>query len=206
MTQKMGKGPDLLSPASGKALLRLARSTIARKLGMPLAGDLVECDSLSEKEDLREKSGTFVTLKRRGELRGCIGSLVACESIVDSIRNNAVNAAFCDSRFPPLTREELPEVVLEISILSEPAPLTYTDAEDLLRKLRPGRDGVIIRKGSLGATFLPQVWEQLPRVEDFLAHLCSKACLPAESWRQGDLEVSTYTVQHFEEEPGEIGR
>jgi len=206
MTPKMDKDPALLSAASGRALLRLARSTIARKLGMPLTPDPGECDSLSETEALQEKCGTFVTLKRQGELRGCIGSLVACESIVDGIRSNAINAAFCDSRFPPLTREELPEVVLEISILSEPEPLTYADAEDLLRKLRPGHDGVVIRKGALGATFLPQVWEQLPRPEDFLSHLCSKARLPAGSWRQGDLEVSTYTVQHFEEKPGETDR
>ena len=207
MTKRTDKGRDALSNAAGKALLRLARTTIAEKLGRPQTEeDRAACETLRTEEALQRKCGTFVTIKMRGELRGCIGSLVACESIVDGVRSNALNAAFCDSRFRPLTMEELPEIVLEISILSEPAPLAYTDADDLLGKLRPGEDGVIIRKGSLAATFLPQVWEQLPRPEDFLSHLCGKARLPPEYWRQGDLEVSTYTVQHFEEKQGGAGR
>ena len=143
--------------------------------------------------------GTFVTLTIKGELRGCIGSLEGREPIVDGVRHNAVNAAFHDPRFRPLGRQELDKVTIEVSILSEPQPLAYTDGEDLLGRLRPGTDGVIIRKGYASATFLPQVWEQLPDKEEFLTHLCLKAGLAPDAWRRGDLEVLTYQVQYFEE-------
>ena len=89
---------------------------------------------------------------------------------------------------------------MEISILTDPKPLIYSDAEDLLKKLRSGIDGVILKKGYRQSTFLPQVWEQLPEKEDFLNHLCLKAGLDRNAWRKGDLEVSTYQVQAFEEE------
>ena len=116
------------------------------------------------------------------------------------MRVNAINAAFRDPRFPPLSRDELNRIKIEVSILTNPRPLEYKDAQDLLAKLRPGIDGVIIKKGFHEATFLPQVWEQLPRKEDFLTHLCLKAGLDGDAWRRGDLEVSTYQVQAFEEE------
>ena len=87
-----------------------------------------------------------------------------------------------------------------MSVLTEPVPLDYTDADDLLVKLNPGVDGVIIKKGYASATFLPQVWEQLPQPEPFLSHLCMKAGLPAGQWRKGGLTVLVYRVQYFEEE------
>ena len=90
-------------------------------------------------------------------------------------------------------------VKIEISILTDPKPVKFTDAEDLLEKLRPGIDGVIIKRGHYQATFLPQVWDQLPRKEDFLNHLCLKAGMDGDSWQEGDLEVFTYQVQAFEE-------
>ncbi len=117
------------------------------------------------------------------------------------MRRNALNAAFHDSRFSPLAREELEEIAIEVSILTEPVLLAYADGGDLLTKLRKGMDGVILRKGSQSATFLPQVWEQLPRTEDFLSHLCRKAWLPPDAWRRERLEVFVYQVQHFSESP-----
>jgi AmmeMemoRadiSam system protein A len=87
-----------------------------------------------------------------------------------------------------------------VSILTEPKPLIYTDVDDLLEKLRPDIDGVIIKKGYHQSTFLPQVWKQLPKKEDFLAHLCLKAGLGADAWEQEHLEISTYQVQAFDEE------
>jgi len=140
-----------------------------------------------------------VTLKHKGQLRGCIGNLSASETVSDGVRRNAVNAAFHDPRFSPLTLPELADIAIEVSVLTEPQPLSFTDAQDLLRQLRPTIDGVIIRQGYASATFLPQVWDQLPKKEDFLGHLCLKAGLPREAWKQGKLQVSTYQVQYFEE-------
>ena len=113
---------------------------------------------------------------------------------------NAINAAFRDPRFSPLAKDEWGKVKIEISILSKPQPCPYTDTTDLLNKLRPGRDGVIIKKGHSQATFLPQVWDQLPDQKEFLTHLCSKAGLDGNAWQRDRLEVSTYQVQAFEEE------
>ncbi|OGQ99909.1 MAG: AMMECR1 domain-containing protein [Deltaproteobacteria bacterium RIFOXYD12_FULL_55_16] len=188
-----------LTEEQGKALLWLARETIARQLGLEAhepGGDIAA--SLRDQE-LQGKRGTFVTLKEHGELRGCIGSLAALESIVESVKRNALHAAFNDSRFSPVRENELAAIELEISILTEPTTLAYADAADLLRSLQVGIDGVILRKGAQGATFLPQVWEQLPRPEDFLSHLCHKAGLPAEAWRSEGLDVFTYRVQYFAE-------
>ncbi|MBT8331768.1 MAG: AMMECR1 domain-containing protein, partial [Deltaproteobacteria bacterium] len=88
---------------------------------------------------------------------------------------------------------------IEVSILSEPQLLNYGDSDDLVEKLRPSVDGVIVRKDLASATFLPQVWEQLPETPDFLSHLCTKAGLAATAWRKTRLEISTYQVQHFSE-------
>jgi AmmeMemoRadiSam system protein A len=142
-----------------------------------------------------------VTLKLHGKLRGCIGTLSSSETVAEGVRRNAVNAAFHDPRFPPLSEAELGQIRIEVSVLTEPQPLEFADSEDLLRKLRPKVDGVIIRKAHASATFLPQVWEELPKKEDFLSHLCLKAGLPRDDWRRSPLEVSTYQVQHFEEQP-----
>ena len=150
-------------------------------------------------EALKARCGTFVTLKIAGNLRGCIGSLSAEESILDGIKRNAVNAAFHDPRFSPVTVEEIEDVDIEISILTKPQPLEYIDSIDLISRLRVNVDGVILQKGRAGATFLPQVWEQLPRPENFLSHLCVKAGLSANAWENTRLKISTYQVQYFEE-------
>jgi len=134
-----------------------------------------------------------------GQLRGCIGNLTSNEPLESGVRRNAINAAFHDPRFAPLNASDLAQIEIEISILSEPRPLKYRDGDDLLNKLRPNIDGVIIRQQAASATFLPQVWEQLPQPQDFLAHLCIKAGLAADSWRNSQLEVSSYQVQYFEE-------
>ena len=132
-------------------------------------------------------------------MRGCIGNLTSTESVLDGVKRNAVNAAFHDPRFSSLSAAELDRTEIEVSILTEPLPLEYRDTRDLIQKLRVNVDGVIIRKGHSSATFLPQVWEQLPRPEDFLTHLCMKAGLPSDAWKSSELEVLTYQVQYFEE-------
>jgi len=186
-----------LSQHQGQTLIKLARETISQKLGH--VSDKIDPDSLRDL-DFQERRGTFVTLTIDGRLRGCIGSLQTTASILEGVRRNAVNAAFHDPRFSKLEAENLDKIEIEVSILTDPQPLEYLDGMDLLAKLRPHVDGVILRKGSASATFLPQVWEQLPRPEDFLSQLCRKAGLPAIEWKKGKLKILTYQVQYFEEE------
>jgi AmmeMemoRadiSam system protein A len=178
----------------------LARQTLSGHFGQ--AVDPAEAQDLKARLDdpaLTALGATFVTLTIDGRLRGCIGSLSATAPIVTSVRDNTLNAALRDPRFAPLSLPELAQVHIEVSVLSEPAALAYTDADDLLSKLRPGIDGVIVKKGAAGATFLPQVWQQLPRPEAFLDHLCMKAGLAPDQWRRGDLALQVYRVQYFEE-------
>ncbi len=195
MEEPMSKKGDL-TEVQGEYLLSEARKTIQTHFSGKTAGP-------RETKDLpaifNEKRGTFVTLTIRGNLRGCIGHIIPQESLIEGIRENAINAAFRDPRFSPLTGDEWQNVHIEISILTEPKPLTYTNGNDLLSKLRPGIDGVILKKGFHQSTFLPQVWEQLPDKKAFLNHLCLKAGLDGDAWKKGDLEVSTYQVQAFEE-------
>ena len=189
-----------LSEAQGQVLVMLARHTLMDRLGKQIPQ--AEIDSLSsalKDSCFKSQCGTFVTLKINGLLRGCIGNLTSDTPLASGVRRNAINAAFHDPRFAPLGTSELDRVEIEISILSEPQPLKYRDGDDLVKKLRPHIDGVIIRKDHASATFLPQVWEQLPRPQDFLTHLCMKAGLGADSWQNPELEVSTYQVQYFEE-------
>lgn len=188
-----------LTEEQGKALLWLARETIGRRLGLEARQPEPDIAARLRDPALQNRRGTFVTLKEHGELRGCIGSLAAADPIVEGVKRNALHAAFDDSRFRPVQEHELPAIEMEVSILTEPTPLAYQSAEELLRTLRVGTDGVIIRRGVQGATFLPQVWEQLPDPKEFLAHLCRKAGLPADAWRMENLEVLTYRVQYFEE-------
>ena len=191
---------NTLSPEQGKVLLSLARQTIAGRLNLYVSTE----EQQTTENDLRDHAfnkdrGTFVTLHKHGALRGCIGTIAPVESIAEGIRRNAVNAAFGDSRFPSLTPEEFTQVDIELSILTNPEPLAYTDGVDLVSKLRPNIDGVILRAGVASATFLPQVWEQLPRAEDFLSNLCLKAGLSSDAWHNKQLEVQIYQVHHFSE-------
>jgi AmmeMemoRadiSam system protein A len=185
-----------LTEKEGLYLLDVARKTIEKRLFGRAEQDLEDSD-LSPK--YLEKRGTFVTLNKDGNLRGCIGHILPQEALIHGIRENAINAAFRDPRFNPLSKEEWDSIQIEISILTEPRPLEYSDVDDLLKKLRPGVDGVILKKGYLQATFLPQVWDQLPDKEEFLTHLCVKAGLDAYSWKKEKLEIMTYQVQAFEE-------
>lgn len=188
-----------LSKKQGTALLDIARNTIQEKLGVSCTLS-PSCEGMLKDESLKAKCGTFVTLTMNGQLRGCIGCLDSRDPIIEGIRRNAVNAAFQDPRFRPLSRKELEDVHIEVSILTEPEVCEYSCTEDLLDKLRPGIDGVIIRCGFASATFLPQVWEQLPDKEEFLTHLCMKAGLPGDAWQGNKLEVQLYQVQCFEED------
>jgi len=187
---------DNLTEEEGRYLITLARKTIENRLFDQKDQSQSDGD-LSPKYS--ERRGTFVTLTIDGNLRGCIGHIIPQESLLEGVRVNAINAAFRDPRFRPLSKKEWEKIKIEVSILTDPKPLQYSDADDLLNKLRPGIDGVIIKKGFSQATFLPQVWEQLPDKKEFLTHLCMKAGLDGSEWKRGELEVSIYQVQAFEE-------
>ena len=189
---------QMLAIEQGRALVALARRVIGERLGGPPPSTTSSLPSATDPA-LQNRQGTFVTIKIRGQLRGCIGNLAGTTSIYEGIRQNALNAAFHDPRFPPLRPEEFAAIHIAISVLTPAQPLAHQGGADLLDKLRPGIDGVIIRKGAAGATFLPQVWEQLPRPTDFLAHLCRKAGLPPDAWQGADLAVATYQAQYFAE-------
>ena len=181
-------------------MVKLARHTIFKKL----AAKSDHRKLISQPPGLMDKifqahCGTFVTLKIQGQLRGCIGNLTATKSVLEGVKRNAINAAFHDPRFASLTAAELERTKIEVSILTSPRRLEYRDSQDLIHKLRVNVDGVILRKDQASATFLPQVWEQLSRPEDFLSHLCQKAGLSADAWKRSEPEVLTYQVQSFEE-------
>ena len=184
----------VLTKEQGEALLQIARKTIAGQLGVQTGS------SVSEEAIPDAECGTFVTLKINGQLRGCIGNLQAEGSVAEGVKRNALSAAFHDSRFSPLSEKEFAAIEIDISVLSPSQRLEYSDGEDLVSKLRPGIDGVILKHGNAGATFLPQVWDQLPTPEQFLGHLCRKAGLPENSWRDLHPDIEIYQVQCFEEE------
>jgi AmmeMemoRadiSam system protein A len=192
------KGRSKLSEEEGKELLKVARETIQNVLLKKQGEGKGRGAAISPR--FSEKRGTFVTLTIKGRLRGCIGHITPQEPLIEGVRANAIQAAFRDPRFEPLSRDEFDKMRIEVSILTEPQPLPYSGADDLKKTLRPGTDGVIIKKSYQQATFLPQVWEQLPDSESFLSHLCMKAGLEGDAWMHEKLQVFTYQVQAFEEE------
>jgi len=150
------------------------------------------------KKKYSKKQASFVTLteKSTGDLRGCIGSLIPRQELWKDVQENAINAAFSDYRFSPLEKNELNKVKIEVSILSIPKSLKYKDEKDLLSKLNP-KLGLILKKGFSSATFLPQVWEQLPDKIEFLENLAQKAGLNKNDWKTASFEF--YTVEKEEE-------
>ena len=154
---------DLLDKRQGQMLLELARNTLEHRLKNGKNPHKPDEPALSQ------RAAAFVTLKIDGSLRGCIGNLEPVGTLWQGVRDNTLNAAFNDHRFSPLTSDELSAVHLSISILSPPKPLDYKEQEELPSKLRPGIDGVILRDGRRSATFLPQVWQQLPSPNNFWA-------------------------------------
>ena len=170
----------------GHALLTIARSAIAERLGL---GNFEKAEHAA----LQQHSATFVTLKKTGQLRGCIGSLRAARPLAIDVRENAIAAAFHDPRFAPLAAAEFRSTSVEVSLLSAAERVNVGSEEELLAQLRPGVDGLILEYGRHRATFLPQVWEALADPREFLAALKQKAGLPEGFWHAG-LSVSRYGV------------
>jgi len=186
--------PDRLSSEEKKILLILARQAISQAVnGEPLP----PLDLKLFPERLGRLGATFVTLMEDGELRGCVGALEAYQSLAEDVQEHAVAAALHDYRFNPVSVDEVPRLRIEVSRLTEPQPLIYTGEQDLLSKLRPGIDGIILKDGLRRATFLPQVWEKLPDPVEFLGHLCLKMGGPGNLWQCRPLRVFTYQVEEF---------
>lgn len=128
-------------------------------------------------EVFNQLGASFVTIEKNGNLRGCIGSIVAHTTLIDDLISNAKNAAFNDSRFNPVKKDEINELEIAISILSEPKEIIFSDENDLLDKITPFVDGIIIKEGKHQAVYLPSVWEMLPNKREFLNSLKLKAGL-----------------------------
>jgi hypothetical protein len=190
--------PENYAAPERKLLLDLARRTLTCVVTNPdLSGFEVNARGLPPQ--LSETKACFVTLTENGGLRGCIGHIVPQEPLYQAVEDNARNAATRDPRFVPVQPGEAGKIKIEISVLTEPKPLLFTSPEDLLAKLQPGKDGVVLKLDGHSATFLPQVWEQLPDKVEFLNHLSEKAgCAPGD-WRKPGTSVLIYHVEAFKE-------
>ena len=184
-------GQHQAAATKGHTLLPIARASISTALGRPLQAQ--------EHEPWLQDSGAcFVTLSQRGQLRGCIGTLEARRSLLADVKANALAAAFADPRFSPLAAFELAHTEIEISLLSAMHAMKFDSETHALAQLQPGIDGVVFEYAHYRSTFLPQVWEQLPSVPEFMAHLKHKAGLPHDFWATG-VRLQRYSVSKFKE-------
>ena len=188
---------ERLTDEDKRTLLRLAREA----LQCGVEGQAMPALNLQALTPILQEDGaSFVTLTIAGELRGCIGALEPYQPLAEDVREHAVAAALDDPRFRPVSPAEVDRINIEVSRLTLPKVLEYSSPEDLLEQLRPGIDGVILRSGIRRATFLPQVWKDLPDKEEFLDHLCySKLGVAPDTWRRKHLDVFTYEVEEFGE-------
>ncbi|MDH4944407.1 AmmeMemoRadiSam system protein A [Sulfurimonas sp. C5] len=177
-------------------LLRIAKSAILEELDQSYSFDLK--DVIDKYPFLEKKGACFVTLHSHKDLRGCIGSIIAHQTLLRDLIDNAYAAAFSDPRFSPLEFKELHNINLEISLLSSPELIEYSDYTDLLEKLEPNKDGLIINHNGYQGTFLPQVWEQLQTPELFLEHLAYKANLTPSVYLNHP-KIYRYRVETIEE-------
>jgi AmmeMemoRadiSam system protein A len=182
----------VLDATTGRALVELAGRTLAA-----VTAEEALPEPPTTPGGLAGPGAAFVTLQRDGHLRGCIGSLEAHRSLAEDVIANARAAALEDPRFPPLTSGELPGLHVEVSVLSAPEPFPFTDEADLLARLQPGVDGLILKAGPVNrGTFLPAVWESLPEPRVFLTELRRKAGLPGD-YPLTETQLWRYTTHAF---------
>jgi len=199
-SSKAGAASKVLTDREKAFLVDLARRTLSDTIQY---GKTPVVDADIATDGISKKLACFVTLdKRRTGLRGCIGMFEAREPLYANIISRTIAAATGDPRFPKVRPDELGDIKIEISVLTPPEDLAYSSPEDLLEKLVPLRDGVIITTRYGSSTFLPQVWEQLPDKEEFLEHLCRKHGAPAGEWTEGPerVRVQLYHAEVFGEE------
>lgn len=181
----------LINQQDSKILLHAAKNCIEHGITYGLPSEIKLTDY---PETLQKKQASFVTLHKHKQLRGCIGSLQASMPLIADVVKNAFMAAFRDPRFVPVTTIEIPEIELDISVLSIPEPINFTSEADLIQQIRPGIDGLILRDQNSSGTFLPSVWEQIPDPNSFLKHLKQKAGLPPDYWSE-NIQIERYTTQ-----------
>jgi len=190
----VGSQGDPFTPDERKWLLALARRTVEAAV----RGEaLPTIDGTRLPEKFTESKGCFVTLNKDGELRGCVGSIFPQEPLYQAIIRRAQDASLHDTRFKPVTREELEQIEIEVSVLTVPELLEFSTPEELLAKLRPHRDGVVLRLAYRESTYLPQVWEQLPDKEAFLSTLSEKAGLSPDAWKHPMTTILVYQAEAF---------
>jgi len=187
---------DIYTPDEQAQLLSIARYTLEVAAA---SGSRPHLDLESLPAKLREERACFVTLHIADDLRGCTGTLVARRPLAEGVSVTTVQTALYDPRFPPVAVEEVPQIQIEISVLTPSVPLKYDNPDDLIRRLRPKIDGVTLQLGPYRSTFLPQVWERVPDPVEFLTLLSRKMGLPGDAWRHPKLRVETYQCVVFEE-------
>jgi MEMO1 family protein len=185
------------TPSEGRLLLELARSSVAAAV----AGKEPPKPDAAVSSKFQARRACFVTLTKNGQLRGCIGNIFPQEPLYQAVVSRARAAAVGDPRFPRVSAAELKEIEVEVSILTVPKPLLFSSPEDLLDKLRPGVDGVVLRVASQESTYLPQVWQQIPDRRQFMNELAEKAGLAPDAWTNPTASVLTYQAEAFKEEP-----
>lgn len=177
-------------------LLKIARDSILygcqKRKPLPVI-------SAQYSEILQTRAATFVTLTQNNQLRGCIGTLEAYRHLVEDVACHAFAAAFQDSRFTALIHDDIPQITIEISVLSQPSVMQVEHEADLLQQLKPSEDGLILQDGPHKATFLPAVWTSLPDARDFVRHLKMKANLPWNHWSP-TLKFWRYSAVKFGED------
>ncbi|MEA1892167.1 MAG: AmmeMemoRadiSam system protein A [Campylobacterota bacterium] len=177
-------------------LLQIAKAAILNKFD---ENHQIDRETLLKDYPFLDDNGAvFVTLKYDNELRGCIGSIISHRKLYDDTLHNAISAGFSDPRFNPLHVDELSHLTLELSVLSKPTILEYSDYDDLQTKVKPHVDGLILKHKRFQGTFLPQVWEQLQTPKLFLEHLSMKAGATPSVYAQHPT-IYRYEVEHIEE-------
>ncbi len=175
-------------------LLKLARAAIET------AFTKKRLDTTAYEQAFSEQRGVFVTLTKEGELRGCIGFLTGAMPLWKGVVTAARAAAFDDPRFPALDPEELGSIRIEVSVLTEPTLLTVKTPAEYVKKINVGRDGLIIKHGFHQGLLLPQVAVEYGwNAETFLEHLCLKAGLPRDAWREPKTRIETFHAEIVDE-------
>jgi len=203
LTMNTRQGTSSPSAPGLSAQARTALLTLARQQLVAITsgeGSIVP-DPQALPPELRSDAACFVTLEENGVLRGCmLDSFTAHEPLYENVLRNVILASQDDPRFSPVARDEVPTIRIELSVLGPPQPLTFEGPDDLLRRLTPGEDGVVLKTRFGLSTYLPQVWETFPDPASFLSHLCEKQGAPADTWKTDPaIQIELYRVTHFAE-------
>jgi len=183
---------DFLSKNQKQELLKIARKTIEEYIL-----NNRKYEPKTNNEELKKPKGVFVTLQKNNQLRGCIGNILPTKALYLAVRDNAINAAVNDPRFDKLRTDELDKIEIEISVLTIPEEIKAKTQAEKIEKIKENIDGIILSSGFRKATFLPQVWEQLPKKQEFLSQLCLKAGLDSDCYLQEGVKIEKYQAIHF---------